>query len=190
MCGYLRVERIGRDPATEDALCKVSMVNREITPAFRVLVSKSVEREKNVRMELARHLVSADPNEIRDDIRFVLAGIRMDRRWSEDSRAAHDLYNNAITSALRVSLMPATEEVPKGLGTVDIFVPPSSKRPAVAIEIKTSGTKDPMALADEALMQMIDKGYTTEPLDGGVVWIALGIRVKEVCVRTENGYSD
>ncbi|MBR2254981.1 MAG: hypothetical protein IJ856_04085, partial [Candidatus Methanomethylophilaceae archaeon] len=77
-----------------------------------------------------------------------------------------------------------------GLGIVDIFIPSDSKRPAIAIEFKTSEKKEPMKLADEALDQMITKGYLSEPLDGKVVWIALGIRIKEVCVRTRKGYSD
>ena len=65
-----------------------------------------------------------------------------------------------------------SEEIPKGFGKCDIFVPGKGGDPAVAVEIKTSVRDLPIASARKARDQIFEKGCASEPLDGGVVWIA------------------
>ena len=115
----------------------------------------------------------------------------MDRAWSEEhsGKAAHDRYKSAITAAMRASGMVAGEEAPKGFGKCDIFVPRSGDSPAIAIELKTSSVSPPEASAVRACEQIAEKGYAAEPLDGGTVWVAIGINGKRVSVSTPYGSS-
>ncbi len=191
MAGYLRADPTGERLETEDELYAVGMVNREIRPAFEKLVSRAAKRGTEVRLSLKSHMLSEDPALIRDDLQFILGGHAMDRSWSEESsgKVAHDKYKAAITAALRASGMAAGEEVPKGFGACDIFVPGNGKDRAIAVEIKTSSRSVPEALAEKAYKQIADKGYVSEPLDGGPVWIALGINGKRVSVISAKGQS-
>ena len=86
--------------------------------------------------------------------------------------------------------MEAAEEIPKGFGKCDIFVPGNGKDPAVAIEIKTSSVSIPFSSARKARAQIFENGYASEPADGKAVWIALGINGKRISVITPNGSSE
>ena len=133
-----------------------------------------------------------DPTPIRDDIQFILGGHAMDRSWSEELSGdkANDRYKNALTAAFRASGMAAVEKIPKGFGKCDIFVPQNGTDPAVAIEIKTSSRMPPGESAEKAFTQIIKKGYASEPLDDGPVWIAVGINGKRVSTLTSKGRSE
>jgi len=52
LAGYLRAERTGRkDPGTEEPICRIGMVNREIRRAFEVLVDRAKDAEKKYRSD-------------------------------------------------------------------------------------------------------------------------------------------
>ena len=193
MAGYLRAE------PSEDGDYDIAMVNREIAMSFRSLVDKAAEREADVSIGLRAHMLTGDAKSIRDDLQFILGGHSMDSTWKggcesgrASDKAAHDRYKNALCSALRASGMKAFEEFPKGLGACDIFVPGDSKHPAIVVEIKTSWSKPPASSAATALRQIYDKGYSSEPGDENVVWIAIGISGKRVAVITprERSWAD
>ncbi|MBR2255716.1 MAG: AAA family ATPase, partial [Candidatus Methanomethylophilaceae archaeon] len=194
MAGCLKTVRTG---GQEDGIpvCKVGMVNKEVSKAFASLVRRAKEAKVRVRVDLPSHLYAGDQDGLRDDFQFILADAAMDLTWDEGSsdpkvsKHAHELYKNTINGAIRASGLVSSTEVPKGFGICDIFIPPADGKPAVVIEIKTSKAAWPSDLADDAFLQILDKGYVSQPLDGGAIWIAVGIRVKEVCVRTSNGYS-
>ena len=112
----------------------------------------------------------------------------MDRTWSGPE--AHDRYKNALTASMRTCGMEASEEIPKGFGKCDIFIPGTGTDPAIVIEIKTSSETVPEVSADKAYEQIVEKGYASEPLDGKTAWVALGIRGKMVSVITPRGFSD
>ena len=189
MCGYVRADPTGLMTAAEDELYDVGMVNREISPAFESLVGRATSRARELRRDMRGHFLSGDPAAIRDDIQFVLGGISMDSGWAGDGREAHDRYKNAISSAMRAAGMAASEEAPKGFGRCDVFVPGSGGAPALAMEIKTSSKAIPEISADAAQAQIEEKGYASKPLDGKVVWVAVGIRGKRVSVVTPKGFT-
>ncbi|MBO4568424.1 MAG: AAA family ATPase [Candidatus Methanomethylophilaceae archaeon] len=189
MAGYLRADPTGEFTGDEDELYDVGMVNREIAPAFKSLVARASERGKAVILHLKEHIMSGDADAIRDDLQFVLAGHAMDRGWSDCGRDAHDRYKNVISATLRACGMEASEEIPKGFGACDIYIPGKGREASVVMEIKTSSVSVPETSADVAYRQIVDKGYASEPLDGGTVWVALGINGKKVSVMTPRGFS-
>ncbi len=195
MAGYLRADPTGDRLDSEDEKYEVGMVNREISPAFKSLVSRAVNRQEEARVSLMKHILSRDAGAIRDDIQFILGGCAMDKTWQEDrrsverSRMIHDRYKDIISGAFRASGMEASEEVPKGFGRCDIFVPRRNGSPAIAVEIKTSSADPPLESARLARDQIARMGYAAEPLDGEVVWIALGISGKRAAVITSSGYT-
>ena len=97
---------------------------------------------------------------------------------AETGTEARDRYKNVLTAALRTCGTEASEEIPKGFGKCDIFIPGTGTDPAIAVEIKTSSETVPEVSADKAYEQIVDKGCASEPLDGKTAWIALGIRGK------------
>ncbi len=191
MAGYLRADPMGEVLESGRETYEVGMVNREIRSAFGGLVRRAAGRRAEVRRDLKAHVLSGDPDKIRDDLQFVLGGHAMDRSWSEEEagRSAHDRYKASIASAFRASGMAAMEEVPKGFGECDVFVPANSNEPAVIVEIKTSSKAIPEESADKAYSQIMERGHAAEPLDGDAVWIALGINGKRVSVITPKGHS-
>ena len=191
MAGYLRADPTGEVLESGRETYEVGMVNREIRSAFGGLVRRAAGRRAEVRRDLKAHVLSGDPDKIRDDLQFVLGGHAMDRSWSEEEagRSAHDWYKASIASAFRASGMAAMEEVPKGFGECDVFVPANGNEPAVIVEIKTSSKAVPEESADKAYSQIMERGYAAEPLDGDAVWIALGINGKRVSVITPKDHS-
>ncbi len=113
----------------------------------------------------------------------------MDSVWAGDGREAHDRYKNAISSATRAAGMSASEEAPKGFGRCDVFVPGRGRDPSVAVEVRTSVRDPPAVSAQKARSQIFEKGYASEPQDGGAVWIAIGINGKRASVITPFGFS-
>ncbi len=190
MAGYLKAEPADEKTPDGKIIYDVGMVNREIRPAFESLVSRSSKRRRVISRSLKQHLISGNPNAVRDDLQFLLAGFAMDKTWSGTGTEAHDRYKNALTAALRTCGMEASEEIPKGFGKCDIFIPGTGTDPAIVIEIKTSSETVPEASADKAYEQIVEKGYASEPLDGKTAWVALGIRGKMVSVITPRGFSD
>ena len=195
MAGYLRADPTGDRLDSEDEIYEVGMVNREISPAFKSLVSRAVNRQEEIRVSLKKHILSRDAGAIRDDIQFILGGCAMDKTWQdgkssvEHNRLVHDRYKDAISGAFRASGMDASEEIPKGFGKCDIFVPRHGGTPAIAVEIKTSSVDTPLESARLARDQVAMMGYAAEPLDGKVVWVALGISGKRAAVITSSGFT-
>ncbi len=76
----------------------------------------------------------------------------------------------------------AKEEVRKGLGIADIFIPPIAGHPAVIIEVKTTidDDKNLVSLSQEALAQIVRKRYADEPGSEDAICVGIGIRMKTV----------
>ena len=178
MAGYLKVVDTGKMD-DDEPVYRVTMVNREVSKAFDTLVKRASELAREAPMMLNRDIYSLDPESIRRDMVVLLSGRKIDKGWN------HDRYKEFFGGQLDSQWLHARDEIPRGIGICDIFVPSIDGRPAVIFEFKTSSTRDPKDLSMEARNDIRRKGYSSEPLEGDVIEIAVGIRVKDVHVRTE-----
>jgi len=178
MAGYLKTVYTGRrkDP---NGIYRVSMVNKEVSFAFETLVKTADDLKREAPILLNEDIYSMDPDLIRRDMIVLLSGRKIDRSWD------HDHYKEFFGGQLDAQWLDAKDEMPKGIGICDIFIPPYNSNPAVILEFKTSFTEDPKDLSIIARRDIKKKGYSSEPLDGDVIEIAVGINGKDVHVRTD-----
>lgn len=181
MAGYLKAERTS---SQEDGfpVCRVSMVNNEVSIAFKSLVEKSVETDRRA-SAVMDSIYDGDASKLEDFLESMLNGLCLDVSWSRlDSLARHDRYRDVIMAYLMTPELIARAEIPKGYGVSDIFFERDGDRLPVIIEVKT--TADPDAdlsdLADKALAQINRHKYDKDPDSIGAVCVGLGIRQKSV----------
>ena len=175
MCGYLKAVPSNTDEGR--VIYRMSIVNRDVKSAFEGLIERVKRMEIEAPINLKNDIYAGDADRIANDLILILSGRSMDKTWN------HDRYKELLGSVLDLQCMRSVDEMPKGLGKVDIFVKGTKAKPAVAIEIKTSSKEPKEYLASKAMKSILDKGYASEPLDGDVISIGIGIRIKDVAVR-------
>ncbi len=181
MAGYLKAERT-RSQEGGFPVCRVSMVNNEVSIAFKSLVEKSVETDRRA-SAVMDSIYAGDASKLEEYLESMLNGLCLDVSWSRlDSLARHDRYRDVIMAYLMTPELIARAEIPKGYGVSDIFFERDGDRLPVIIEVKT--TADPDAdlsdLADKALAQINRQKYDKDPDSIGAVCVGLGIRQKSV----------
>ncbi len=176
MGGYLKAVYMRRDD-TGHRIYKISSVNKEVAMAFEEIVKRVDRMQKKAPIDLPKDIYDGNADNISKDIMILLSGRNMDKTWD------HDRYKELIGSVLSINQMMPVDEMPKGLGKVDIFIKKAGPMPAVAIEIKTSSKEPAEVLAAKAMNAILEKGYASEPMDGDVISIGIGIRIKEVSAR-------
>ncbi len=181
MAGYLKAERTG---AQKDGfpVCRISMVNYEVSIAFMSLVERSAEVDRRA-SAVMDSIYSGNDSTLEDFLESMLNGLCLDVSWSRlDPVSRHNRYRDVIMAYLMTPELSARAEMPKGYGFADIFFAKDGDRPAVIIEVKT--TDDPQmdlsVLAEKALAQIDRKRYAEDPDSIGAVCVGLGIRQKSV----------
>ncbi len=182
MAGYLKALRIG----TRDGfpLCRVSIVNKEVSTAFKRLVDRATEIEKRT-ANVMDCIYRKNAETLEELLESMLSGLCLDVSWSRlDSLSRHNRYRDVIMAYLMTPGQSARSEIPKGYGYTDIFFEKDKDHPAVIIEVKT--TADPAvdlaSLAEKALAQINEKGYSEDPDSKDAICVGLGIRQKSVKV--------
>lgn len=180
MTGYLKAVDTG-DQVDGCPLCEVGMVNEEVSFAFKALVKKAEENEKEA-IAVMDSIYSRNPAVLKTNLELMLEGLCMDRSWSDlNPSARHNRYRDVIMAYLMTPELVAKTEVPKGYGLTDIFFEGSNCRPPVIIEVKT--TMDPkeslQSLAGTAVEQIEVKRYAKDPDSVDAICVGLGI-----CQRT------
>ncbi|MBR2254877.1 MAG: AAA family ATPase [Candidatus Methanomethylophilaceae archaeon] len=182
MAGYLKTIRTGK-MIDVMPVCKIGMVNREVSEAFISLVKKADEVETRVR-EAMDAVYQTDAPLLKADLESVLSGIAMDESWrlKENPSLRHNRYRDVIMAYLMTPDMVSAEEIPKGYGNTDIFFPASGGKPPVVMEIKTTvdERKNLIALAEEGLDQIRIKRYADEPGMRDAILVGVGIWMKTV----------
>ncbi len=181
MSGYLKAVRTG---SQEDGLplCKVSIVNKEVSVAFKKLVDRATEIEKRTE-DVMTCIYDKDAATLEEYIESMLSGLCLDVSWSRlDPVSRHNRYRDLIMAYLMTPGLSARSEVPKGYGFTDIFFERRGDHPAVIIEVKTTNDPDTdlTSLAEKALTQIDRKRYGEDPDSEGAVKVGLGIRQKSV----------
>ncbi len=181
MTGYLKAIDTG-DQADGYPLCDVSMVNKEISLAFKALVEKAEENEKEA-IAVMDSIYSKDPVVLKTNLELMLKGLCMDRSWSElNPSSRHNRYRDVIMAYLMTPELAAQTEASKGYGLTDIFFKGSKGRPPVIIEVKT--TMDPkeslQSLAKTAVEQIEARRYAKDPDSKDAICVGLGICQKTV----------
>ncbi len=181
MSGYLKAISTG---SQEDGfpLCRVSMVNKEVSVAFKRLVDRATEIDERA-TNVMKCIYEKDPTTLEEFLESMLSGLCLDIGWSRlDPVSRHNRYRDVIMAYLMTPSLSARSEIPKGYGFTDIFFERNGSRPAVIIEVKT--TVDPAmdltSLAEKALDQIDRKRYSEDPDSKGAVKVGLGIRQKSV----------
>ena len=182
MVGYLKAVRTD---AEEDGkpICRLSMVNKEVTYSFSSLVERATVVEKVADLSVYS-LYEMNPNKTKKNIEALLSGLAMDSTWRQDvdPTARHNRYRDVVFALLSTPDILAKEEVRKGYGMTDIFFPAKGGRRPIVLEVKTTidPEKDLKRLSEEALDQIEDRAYADEPGMEKAIMVGLGIRMKTV----------
>ena len=185
MAGYLNATYIRN---MDDGIpeCDVSIVNREVSFAFKSLLERATYAGR-VAVSAMDAVYSCNPALLGRYLTEMLEGISMDRTWSqdEDPTLRHNKYRDIIMAYLVTPDSVAREELPKGYGRTDIFFERSGDNPPVVMEIKTTvdRTRDLGSLAEEALGQIDLKGYADEPGAQDAIRVGVAVRQKTAEVR-------
>jgi len=183
MAGYLKAVRTGH---YEDGLpvCRVSVVNKEISTAFKNLIDRATEVEIEV-TGVIDCIYRMDASELETSLTSVLSGLCLDASWSRLKPASkHNRYRDIIMAYLMTPGLSAHAEMPKGYGNTDIFFEGQNGHPPIIIEVKTTDDPDMDlgSLAQKALAQIDRKRYSKDPDSEGAICVGLGIRQKSVKV--------
>jgi len=181
MAGYLKTYDTG-ETSEGKSLCVVSMVNEEVSYAFKALVERADELDNNS-VSAVDAFFDMNPDTSKKYVEEMLCGIAMDRTWLEDSYTSiHNRYRDIIMAYLSTPKVHARTEVHKGYGKTDIFFPPANDHRAMIIEVKTTADddKDLKGLANEAIRQIDRKKYAGEIDSRGSICVGIGIHMKTV----------
>ncbi len=181
MAGYLKAVRTGSQKGGFP-LCRVSVVNKEVSTAFEMLIERATKIEKRTE-GILESIYKKDAKALDEYLESMLSGLCLDASWSRlDPTSRHDRYRDIIMAYLMTPSHCARSEIPKGYGNADIFFEKSGDRPAIVIEVKTTSDPDMdlESLAQKALAQIDDKRYADDPDSAGAICVGLGIRQKSV----------
>ncbi len=181
MAGYLKAVRTG---SYEDGypVCRVSVVNKEISTAFERLIERATEVEYDV-TNVMDSIYRKDASELELSLTSMLSGLCLDASWSRlNPGSRHNRYRDLIMAYLMTPGLSAHAEIPKGYGITDIFFEGRNGRPPVIIEVKTTDDPDMdlESLAQKALAQIDRKRYAKDPDSTDAICVGLGIRQKSV----------
>ncbi len=181
MAGYLKAVCTG---SYEDGypVCRVSIVNKEISTAFKKLIDRATKIEKRT-ADVMKSIYDKDTKALNEYLESMLLGLCLDASWSRlDPTSRHDRYRDIIMAYLMTPSQCARSEIPKGYGNADIFFEGRNGRPPVIIEVKTTDDPDMdlESLAQKALAQIDKKRYAKDPDSTGAICVGLGIRQKSV----------
>lgn len=169
MSGYLTAEEIGLDAETGLPLCRLRVPNREVLSSF---VNLQERAREVARGSFYSDIVSGCSEAVTEDMNLILSTQAVDSSWN------HDMNKASVCGLLGWEQIGAESEKPKGHGRCDVFIKSKDGNPAVVIEFKTSLKEEPAELAEKALHSIMDRGYASEPLDGPVMAVGIGIRDK------------
>ena len=177
MAGYLKAVRTGSE---EDGIpvCKVSIANREVSTAFKKLMSRAKEIEMEV-VYVMDSICRKDASDLEESLASMLIGPCQDADWSKQNRC-----RDIIMAYLMTPGLSAHAEMPKGYGNTDIFFEGHDGHPPIIIGVKTTDDPDMDlgSLAQKALAQIDRKRYSKDPDSEGAICVGLGIRQKSVKV--------
>lgn len=185
MTGYLKTIYTGnqKDGVPE---CRITIVNREVSSAFKSLVERADTIEKAA-IRAIDSIYLHDELTLEEQLESMLEGISMDHTWIQDENptARHNRYRDLIMAYLITPGFIANTEVPKGYGRTDIFFDRTEDHPPVIIEIKTTIDPDVEldSLAEEALKQIDRKYYSREPATEDAICMGVAIWMKKVKVK-------
>ena len=185
MAGYLNAVKTGK---TEGGMpvCKISMVNEEVSIAFDSLAERAAEVE-SIAARAIDSIYDKNPAMLKKYLESMLSGLALDRNWSQDENptSRHNRYRDVIMAYLVTPDLIAKEEMPKGYGYADIFFEKTESHPPVVMEIKTTMDRscDLPSLACDAVRQIDMRCYAEEPGMDDAVLVGVAIRGKTVEVR-------
>ena len=177
MAGYLKAVRTGSE---EDGIpvCRVSIANREVSTAFKKLMSRAKEIEMEV-VYVMDSICRKDASDLEESLASMLIGPCQDADWSKQNK-----YRDIIMAYLMTPGLSTHAEMPKGYGNTGIFFEGHDGHLPIIIEVKTTNDPDMDlgSLAQKALAQIDRKRYSKDPDSEGAICVGLGIRQKSVKV--------
>jgi len=163
--------------------CRVGMVDRDVACAFTALAQRAVQMA-SFADSAVDSIYRMDSEITKKNLQSMLFGLAMDSSWvfEDNPTARHNRYRDVIFAFISSPRTLASEEVRKGYGMTDIFIPAKDGRRPVIIEVKTTIDKgtDLGTLAEEVLGQIEDRCYADEPDIADAIRVGIGIRMKTV----------
>ena len=185
MAGYLNAVKTG-EIERGMPLCRIGMVNEEVSIAFDSLAKRAAEVEF-VAERAIDSIYCEDPTMLKKYLESMLSepDLDIDPSQDDDPTSRDNRYRDVIMAYLVTPDLIAKEEMPKGYGYADIFFEKTESHPPVVIEIKTTMDRscDLPSLACDAVRQIDMRCYAEEPGMDDAVLVGVAIRGKTVEVR-------